>query len=93
MSVALPTTATPNIEIQGLMPPNAAILSIDGQRKLLKVGQTFNGVTLVAAYSTTATLEVDGQQTVLGFSRRVGSNYQQPTNKQVRITRNSNLQG
>jgi aspartyl protease family protein len=84
--------AAPTIEVEGLMPPNAAILTINGERKLVKVGQTFNGVTLIAAYSRTATLEVDGQQTVQGISRRVGANYQAPTAKTVTITRNSNLQ-
>ena len=84
--------SAPTIEIEGLMPPNAAVLTVDGERKLVKVGQTFKGVTLVAAYSRTATLEVDGEQTVLGISRRVGANYQQVTAKTVSITRNSNLQ-
>lgn len=84
--------AGPSIEIEGLMPPNAAILTVDGQRKLIKVGQTFNGVTLIAAYSRTATLEVDGQQTVMGISRRVGTNFQETTAKSVTIARNANLQ-
>jgi aspartyl protease family protein len=74
------------------MPPNAAVLTINGERKLLKIGQTFKGVTLIAADSSTATLEVDGQQSVMGISRRVGANYHEPTSKQVSITRNSNLQ-
>ena len=92
ISLAVPATAAPKIEIEGLMPPTAAVIMIDGERKLVKVGQTFKGVTLIAAYSSTATLEVDGQQSVLGLSRRVGSNYQAPISKQVSITRNSNLQ-
>ena len=84
--------AAPNIEVEALMPPNTAVLKIDGQRKMLKVGETFNGITLIAAYSRTATLEVDGQQMVVGISRRIGSNYQEPKERQVTIKRNSQLQ-
>ena len=71
---------------------NTAVLKIDGQRKTLKVGQSFGGVTLIAAYSRTATLEVDGQQMVVGISRRIGSNYQQPKEQVVTIKRNNQLQ-
>ena len=84
--------ASPNIEVEALMPPNTAVLKIDGQRKMLKVGETFNGVTLIAAYSRTATLEVDGQQMVVGISRRIGSNYQEPKEQVVTIKRDSRLQ-
>ena len=83
--------ASPIIEVEALM-PNTAVLKIDGQRKTLKVGQSFAGVTLVAAYSRTATLEVDGQQMVVGISRRIGSNYQEPKEQVVTIKRNNQLQ-
>ena len=84
--------AAPNIEVEALMPPNTAVLKIDGQRKMLKVGETFNGITLIAAYSRTATLEVDGQQMVVGISRRIGANYQEPKERVVTIKRNNQLQ-
>ena len=72
--------------------PNAAILLIDGERKLLKEGQTHNGVTLVSAYTSTATLEVNGQQMVIGLSRKVGANYQPPPAQTVTIRRDAMLQ-
>ena len=84
--------ASPSIEVEALMPPNTAVLKIDGQRKMLKVGETFNGITLIASYSRTATLEVDGQPMVVGISRRIGSNYQEPKEQLVTIKRNSQLQ-
>ena len=84
-------SATPSIEVEALL-PDTAVLKIDGQRKTLKVGQSFGGVTLIAAYSRTATLEVDGQQMVVGISRRIGSSYQQPKEQVVTITRNAMLQ-
>jgi aspartyl protease family protein len=84
-------SATPSIEVEALL-PDTAVLKIDGQRKTLKVGQSFGGVTLIAAYSRTATLEVDGQQMVVGISRRIGSNYQQPKEQVVTIQRDAMLQ-
>ena len=57
---------TPEIEVEGLF-TDAAVLKINGERKMLKAGQTYKGVTLVAAYSRTATLEVNGETLVLGY--------------------------
>lgn len=79
------------IEVEALF-TDAAVLRIDGQRKMMKVGQTFGGVTLVSAYSQTVTLEVDGKQQVLGLSRRIGSVYEEPIERVVTIHRNTNLQ-
>jgi len=81
----------PSIEVEALL-PDTAVLKIDGQRKTLKVGQSFGGVTLVAAYSQTATLEVNGEQMVVGISRRIGSSYQQPKEQVVTIARDERLQ-
>ncbi len=83
--------ATPSIEVEALL-PDTAVLKIDGQRKTLKVGQSYGGVTLIAAYSRTATLEVDGQQMVVGISRRIGATYQEPKEQVVTIQRNAMLQ-
>jgi aspartyl protease family protein len=85
-------SAASNIEVEGLMPPGAAVVRVDGQRKLLKVGQTFQGVTLVSVYTRTATLEVDGRESVVGLSRKVGTNYQAVSEKRVTIQRNQALQ-
>ncbi len=81
----------PRIEVEALF-TDAAVLEIDGERKMLRVGQSFRGVTLIAAYSQTATVEADGQQMVLGLSRRIGANYQEPTEKVVTIKRDAALQ-
>ncbi|AQA16851.1 hypothetical protein BST95_00045 [Halioglobus japonicus] len=92
LSAPLRTIADPHIEIEGLMPPNAAVVNVDGQRKMVKVGQTFQGVTLIAVYTRTATLEVDGNETVVGLSRKVGANYQPPSEQVVTIQINPSLQ-
>ena len=88
---SLSLAQTPVIEVEALF-TDAAVVKIDGQRKTLRVGQSYGGVTLIAAYSRTATLEVNGQQTVLGISRRIGANFQEPKQQVVTITRDARLQ-
>jgi aspartyl protease family protein len=84
-------TAAPRIEVEALF-TDTAVLKIDGERKTLRVGQSWSGVTLLAAYSRTATLEVDGQQMVVGLSRRIGSTYQETKEQVVTIRRDAMLQ-
>ncbi len=74
------------------MPPNAAVLNIEGERKLLKVGQTHQDVTVIAVRDQTVTLEIDGKQAVIGLSTRVGANYQPVVERSLDIPRNQNLQ-
>ena len=83
--------AAPTVEVEALF-TDAAVLKIDGERKTLRAGESWKGVTLISAYSRTATLEVDGRQQVVGLSRRIGSNYQEPESREVTITRNAKLQ-
>ena len=82
---------TPRIQVEALL-PDTAVLKIDGQRKTLRVGQSYGGVTLLASYSRTATLEVNGQQMIVGISRHIGSNYQGPQEQVVTIARDAMLQ-
>ncbi len=87
---ALPLQAAPRITVEGLM-PGAAVLTIDGQRKMLKEGQSFQGVTLINAQSQIATIEVEGQRQVIGLSSRVGGKYAEPETLVVNIRRDSAL--
>ena len=82
---------SPHIEVEALF-TDAAVLRINGERKMLRTGQSFDGVTLLEAYSRTATLEVDGATMVLGISRRVGTNYEAPGGRVVEIPRDAQLQ-
>jgi aspartyl protease family protein len=59
---------------------------------MLRAGQSHGAVTLVAAHSRLATLEVDGATVELGLSRRVGTNYQAPAGRVVNIPRDARLQ-
>jgi aspartyl protease family protein len=57
------------VQVVGLF-PGAAVISVDGQRKLVKVGQTGpGGVQVVSADSRSAVLRVDGVERSYGLSR------------------------
>jgi len=62
LSVAFTVNAVEKIEVQGLF-ANKAVLSIDGKRHILAVGETSpEGVKVISATSRGAVLEVDGRQ-------------------------------
>ncbi|MEE4143955.1 MAG: TIGR02281 family clan AA aspartic protease [Halieaceae bacterium] len=91
LAVSPAGSASAVIEVEALF-TNAAVLRIDGERKMLKAGQSYRGVTLVAAHSGTATVEVDGQSLELGLSRRVGAHYETPAAQVVSIPRDALMQ-
>lgn len=66
---------------------NAAVLVIDGQQTLLKVGKSQYGVTLIEASSRDALLEINGVRKRLELSSQVGGSYQEVERKTVRIAR------
>lgn len=79
------------VEVQALF-TNAAMLKVQGKSKMLKVGQSFGGVTLLAATSRFATIELGGQQRELAVSQRITGNYEVPSERTVSIPRDSALQ-
>ena len=83
--------ASSRIEVEALF-TDAAVLKIDGERKMLKAGQSYKGVTLVAAHSRTATLEVDGETMEMGTSRHIGTRYEAAESQVVTIPRDAMLQ-
>lgn len=84
-------TAAPAVTVEGIM-PDAAVLKIDGQRKMLRVGETFAGVTLLASRNDKVTLDIDGQRRDLGLSRYIGTRYQEPEKRVVTIVRDDRMQ-
>ncbi|MCY1216271.1 clan AA aspartic protease [compost metagenome] len=57
------------VQVVGLF-PGAAVINVDGQRKLVKVGQTGpGGVQVISADSKGAVLRVDGVERSYGLSR------------------------
>lgn len=83
--------AAPEVVVEGLM-PDAAILKIDGQRKLLRAGQAHGAVTLVASDGRSATVSIGGERRVLTMSRHIGTAYAEPGSRLVNIPRNSQMQ-
>lgn len=80
--------AETQVQVVGLF-PDAAVLLVDGQRKLVRAGQTGpGGVKVISADSKGALLEVDGVQRSYGLSReynQAGSSGPQKT--QVSISK------
>lgn len=71
--LSLPLQAADQVQVVGLF-PGAAVLNVDGQRKLVKVGQTGpGGVQVVSADSRGAVLRVDGVERAYSLSREAGS--------------------
>ena len=84
--------AAPRVQVVGLF-PGAAVLSVDGQRQLLKAGQSGpGGVTLVHADARGAVLRVDGVEQSFGLEREYNAaGYAEPQQRaQMSIARGNN---
>ena len=79
------------IEVLGLF-KGAALLKVDGEQKLLKVGQVWNDVTLLEANSKEALADIGGERVRLTVSRRISSNFTVPESRQVVIRKNDRRQ-
>lgn len=77
-----------DIEVVGLF-KNAVVVGINGQQRMLKVGQTSpEGVLLISADSEKAVLSLDGESRTLYLSRKIGTGFKQPQEVSVSILRN-----
>ncbi len=78
--------AASDVRVVGLFPGIAVVL-IDGERHLLKVGRpAVNGVELLDADAQGARLLVDGKARDMKLSRAVNSSYRPAEKKQVRVS-------
>lgn len=86
----LPSLAVsaPMVQVVGLF-PGAAVLNVDGQRKLVKVGQAGpGGVEVVSADSRGAVLRVGGVERSYGLSREYsGAGYAPPEKTQLSVAK------
>ena len=83
-NVALGAT---QVRVVGLF-PGAAVLNVDGQRKLVKVGQTGpGGVLVVSADSRGAVLRVDGVERAYTLSREYSEGFAEPSTRQLSIAK------
>jgi aspartyl protease family protein len=91
LCLPLLVVAAPRVEILALF-RDAALLEIDGEQAMLRVGQEKQGVQLIAADSRTATLRIAGVEQTMAVTRRVGSRFEAAQEHTVSIPRNRQLQ-
>jgi aspartyl protease family protein len=80
-----------SVEVQAIL-GKSAVLLINGERKMLRAGESFAGITLVATEPTAVTLDINGRTQTVGMSKRVATNFQQVDEKVVTIPRDSRMQ-
>ena len=78
-----------DMQAVGLM-QGMAILEVDGQRVVIRNGQTKQGVTLITADSKEAIVKYKGKQLTLQLGLSVTSSYAEPVAEKVRLYRADN---
>ena len=87
-SVATCVRAADDVRVVGLF-SNRVVLLVDGQQRLLKVGQTSpEGVRLISATSEKAILLVNGKQVAARMDGRVSARKRTPEVDEVQVWRN-----
>lgn len=76
--------AAATVEVRALF-TGGALLTINGDNKLLKQGATYQGVTLVSADSKKAVVRVGDKQYSLNMSKRISANFKAADNSEVRL--------
>lgn len=77
--------AAPRVQVVGLF-PGAAVVNINGQRKLVRVGQVGpGGVEVVSADSKGAVLRIEGVERSYGLSRELSAGFAEPDRRQLSI--------
>lgn len=77
-----------DVQVKGLF-TGAALIVVDGEQKLVKVGQEWKGVKLLDADSRQAVAEIDGEKMTLTVSSRIHTNFEDPAERTVRIRKNA----
>lgn len=77
--------AEPRVQVVGLF-PGAAVLNVDGQRKLVRVGQVGpGGVELISADAKGAVLRVEGVERNYPLSRELSAGFAEPERRHLSI--------
>lgn len=77
--------AAPRVQVVGLF-PGAVVMNVDGQRKLVRVGQIGPGGVEVRSVDTTgAMLRVEGVDRRYGLSRELSAGFAEPERRQLSI--------
>lgn len=83
--VSFAAAASPKVQVVGLF-PGAAVVNVDGLRKLVRVGQVGpGGVEVISADAKGAVLRVDGIERHYGLSRELSAGFAEPGRKQLSI--------
>jgi aspartyl protease family protein len=78
--------AAETIVLKGLFGKKSALVTIDGDDYVLKMGKQKKGITLLAIEGQEAIISVNDQKQRLGLSKQVALNYKKPTKKIVRLS-------
>ena len=79
--------AASQVQVVGLF-PGAAVVNVDGQRKLVRVGQTGpGGVAVVSVDKQGAVLRVDGVERAYPLSREYSAGFAEPVRKRLSIAK------
>lgn len=78
-----------SIQAVGLM-QNMAIIEVDGQRIVIRKGETKQGVKLVDSNSNQAQIEYNGKKLTLKLGSSIASSYTPPKTESVRLYRADN---
>lgn len=83
--VSFALVAAPRVQVVGLF-PGAVVMNVDGQRKLVRVGQVGpGGVEVVGVDTTGAMLRVEGVERRYGLSRELSTGFAEPERRQLSI--------
>lgn len=87
LSCASFSWAASQVQVVGLF-PGAAVVNVDGQRKLVRVGDTGpGGVQVVSVDKQGAVLRVDGVERVYPMSREYSAGFAEPVKKRLSIAK------
>jgi aspartyl protease family protein len=85
----IPVAVLADMQAVGLM-QGMAILEVEGQRVVIRNGQTKQGVTLISSDSKEAVVKYKGKQVALQLGLSVTSQYAEPVVESVRLYRADN---
>jgi len=81
--LALPLAASAAVALIGVVPGKAAVLAVDGGNpKLVKIGQTWSGIRVIAVDKQHATVEIDGERQRIALGRHHRSGASSGTDRQ-----------
>jgi aspartyl protease family protein len=78
--------AVETIVLKGLFGKKSALVTIDGDDHVLKVGRQKSGVTLLGIEGQEAIISVNDKRQRIGLSKQVSLSYKQPNKKIVRLS-------